>query len=291
VVRIKDRLVVSGKTLPLTIKSFSVLTTRWFLFVTTCLIMFFSFTSAHAQEWKEEKGDHFIVHYMNDAARPKEILRKAEIYYNKIAEDLGYPRYSNFWQWEKRVKIYIHPSKEAFQAATGQPVWSHGMASYLDKSIHSIETNDNFLDAILPHEITHLVFRDFVGFKGEVALWMDEGVAQWEEDDKREAAISAMPDLVARGDTLTTQSLTSIDVRRETDPAKVRLFYMQAISLVDYLIKNYGTSSFTNLCRELRDGKGLEEAMRIAYSNSIRNIEELDDKWRKYVLRSKKSSQ
>lgn len=254
----------------------------------TFFILLFSL-DVFAQEWREEKGDHFVVYYVTEAARPKEIIRKAEIYYNRIADDLGYPRYSNFWQWEKRVKIYIHPSKEAFQKATGQPAWSHGMASYLDKSIHAIETNDNFLDAVLPHEITHLIFRDFVGFKGEVALWMDEGVAQWEEDDKREAALAVMPELVARAEVMTTQTLTSLDIRSEQDPKKVRIFYMQAISLVDFLIKNYGASSFTALCRELRDGKSLLAAMRAAYSNSIRDLEDLDDKWRKYVLSKRRT--
>jgi hypothetical protein len=249
----------------------------------SCILLLAS--PVFSQGWKEEKGDHFIVYYENDAARPKEILRKAEFYYNKIARDLGYSRYSNFWQWDKRVKIYIHPNQEAFQKSTGQPVWSHGMANYLDKSIHSIETNDNFLNAVLPHEITHLVFRDFVGFKGEVSLWMDEGVAQWEEDDKRAAALQMMPALVAGANILTIQTLTSLDIRRETDPQKVRLFYAQAISLVDFLIKNYGASSFTSLCRELRDGKDLESALRIAYANSVKNLEDLDDKWRKYVLK------
>ena len=257
-----------------------------------CFFVFFYLLSAISypleslaqSEWKEEKGDHFIVYYLSDAARPKEILRKAETSYNKIAEDLGYPRYSDFWQWDKRVKIYIHPTQEAFQKATGQPSWSHGMASYLDKSIHSTIADDNFLNAVLPHEIAHLVFRDFVGFRGQVPLWMDEGVAQWEEDDKRQAALLAMPRLVAAADTFTTQTLTTLDIRKESDPQKAHLFYMQAISLVDFLIKNYGASSFTVFCRELRDGKDLEVGMRIAYSNSIQNIEDLDDKWRKYVL-------
>ncbi len=240
-------------------------------------------------KWIESKGDHFIVYCVSNAARPKEILHKAEFYYNKVAQDLGYSRYSNFWQWDKRVKIYIHPTREAFQKATGQPGWSHGMASYLDKSIHAIETNDNFLNAVLPHEITHLIFRDFIGLSGQAPLWMDEGVAQWEEDNKREAALRLMPALVARGDGLTIQTLTSMDVRLETDPEKVHLFYTQSISLVDFLIKNYGAPSFTTFCRQLRDGKSLEVAIRSTYPHSMRDLEDLDDKWRKYVL--KKSSQ
>ena len=248
---------------------------------TTLLVLVCAASSA--QEWNEEKGDHFIVFYTNDAARPKEVIHKAEFYYNKIAEDLGYARYSNFWQWDKRVKIYIHPSKQAFQQATGQPAWSHGMASYLDKSIHSIETNENFLDEVLPHEIAHLVFRDFVGFKGYIPLWMDEGVAQWEEDAKRHEALALMPELAARGEVFTLEHMMTLDVRTETDPQKVALFYTQAISLVDFLVKDYGPSSFTLFCRELRDGKALEQALRVAYPGSLSSIDEMEDRWRKYL--------
>ena len=239
---------------------------------------------ALATDWKEEKGDHFIVYYRQDGAAAKEVLRKSEFCYNKVASDLGYARYSNFWQWDKRVKIYLHASLEDFQKATGQPQWSHGMASYFDKTIHSFETNDHFLNGVLPHEITHLIFRDFVGLKSQVPLWMDEGVAQWEEDEKRQQALQVMPKMVATGDTYTLETLTTMDVRRETVPAAVGMFYLQSISVIDFLITKYGPSAFTVFCRELRDGKPFEVALRSAYPSTVRSVEELDDKWRTYVL-------
>src|SRR5689334_9991417 len=115
------------------------------------LCLLFLHGPCSAQGWKEERGDHFIVYYVNEAAKPKDILSRAEHAYTKVAHDLGYSRYSNFWQWDHRVKIYVHASKESFQSVTGQPAWSDGMASYLDKSIHTIEGTDNFLEGILPH--------------------------------------------------------------------------------------------------------------------------------------------
>ena len=239
--------------------------------------------SLYAQEWKEEKGDHFILYYVSEEARPKEVIRKAEFYYNRIAQDLGYARYSNFWQWDKRVKIYIHPSREVFQKATGQQAWSHGMASYLDKSIHSIQGDAYFLDSVLPHEITHLIFRDFVGIRSHVPMWMDEGVAQWEEDGKRAEALAMMPELAAIGTAITLDTLMKIDIQRETNPANVALFYTEAISLIDFLITTYGPASFTDLCRELRDGKKMEDALRVAYHGSLTSLEETEDRWRKYL--------
>lgn len=245
---------------------------------------------ASAQEWKEEKGDHFIVYYVSEAARPKEVIRKAELYYNRIANELGYARYSNFWQWDKRVKIYIHPTQEAFQKATGMPAWSHGMASYLDKSIHSIEGNENFLDSVLPHETAHLVFRDFVGLRSHVPLWMDEGVAQWMEDSRRREALATMPELAAQGDAFTLATMMATDIRNETkDAKKVYLFYLQAVSLVDFLVTSFGPASFTDFCRELRDGKPFETALRAAYPDSMATVEQMEARWWSYLKQKRET--
>ena len=86
--------------------------------------------SAQAQDWQEVKGDHFIVYYLANETFTKQVARRAEFYYNQIASDLGYPRYSDFWQWDDRCKIYLYPNEEEFKRITGQPFWSHGMAHY-----------------------------------------------------------------------------------------------------------------------------------------------------------------
>ena len=241
-------------------------------------------SAAYAEELNELKGDHFIVYYAQNEASAKEVLRQAERYYSKIADDLGYPRYSNFWSWDNRVKIYLHASMADFQKATGQPAWSHGMASYFDKTIHSFEANAKFLNSILPHEITHLIFRDFVGLQGEVPLWMDEGVAQWEEAGKREDAKKFARELVSRDNVFSIRYLTQMDIRQETDENKVHLFYLQAVSLVDFLITKYGPARFTLFCRNLRDQKPLDAALSSAYTGLIQNVEELDAKWKKHAL-------
>jgi len=50
-------------------------------------------------DWEEKSSDHFIIHYLTQDKFAKEILDKAEVYYDHIAEGLGYPRYSDFWTW------------------------------------------------------------------------------------------------------------------------------------------------------------------------------------------------
>ena len=238
-----------------------------------------------AEEWSEAKGDHFIVYYTGNEQFAKDISRQSEAYYNKIADDLGYARYSNFWQWDNRVKIYVYPTKEDYvKSAGGQPEWSNGMADYEHKSILTYSNAKDFLEALLPHEITHLIFRDYVGFKGQIPLWLDEGVAQWQEPKKRAIAKRVALYLVQKQKVFPLVDLTTMSRLAEKDPDTVQAFYMQSVSIVDYMISQFGPQSFADFCRQLRDGKDLNEALRFAYSGSLHDLDELQTKWIKNVL-------
>ena len=277
-----------------------------FVFFVYCFLSAVTLTADEIGDWKELKGEHFIVYYLQNEDFADDVLDKSEVYYSRIASDLNYPRYSEFWTWDRRVKIYIHPNLESFLKATGQPQWSRGMADYNNKRIISYAWSGGFLESLLPHEIAHLIFRDFVGFKSEIPLWLDEGVAQWAEEAKRRESQRIINDLFAKNSLISLSDMMRLDVRNIKDSEKmslralrakdaepgllflsgdklVNIYYVQAVSLVGYLIERHGTESFTVFCRQLRDGKSLEEALRAGYPLHIRNIQELENKWREYL--------
>lgn len=235
-----------------------------------------------AEEWKELKSEHFIVYYAEDYAFSQEVLTRAERYYDRIASDLGYSRYDNFWQWDNRAKIYIYRDHAEFLAATGKKPWIHGRAIYDKRVIMSYRQGQGFLDELLPHELAHLIFRDFVGFKGEVPLWMDEGVAQWEEAERRTWAINFVKELIRNGEYIPLAELTRIGSGSEDDVALSSKLYAQAVTLVGYLIEKYGPTKFALLCRQLRDGKSIDEALSFVYTDSIPNLNEMEKGWIKY---------
>lgn len=237
---------------------------------------------AHAAAWQEVKGEHFEVFYLEDAVFAQEVLNRSEQYYQRIAADLGYSRYDNFWQWENRAKIYIYRNQGEFLAATGKKAWIHGTAFYEKREIVSYKWGQGFLDALLPHELCHLIFRDFVGFKGEVPLWLDEGVAQWEEVQRRRWALEMVKGLIAKKEYIPLRKLTHMDPGSENDPVLSAKLYAQAVSLVGYLIEKYGSSMFVLFCRQLRDGKSIDAALSFVYTGSIQNTEELEKKWSQY---------
>ena len=276
---------------------------RFFSFL--IIFSLFSFL-VFAQEWQELKGEHFIIYYISDEAFARKVRDTAEIYYRQIALDLGYPRYSEFWLWDKRVKIYLYPDHSSFLKATGQPEWSQGMADYGKKEIVGYNLSQIFLDSILPHEMAHLIFRDFVGFKGEIPLWLDEGVAQWAEKNKRAYIKKLIKKAYDEDRLLSLEDIMKLDIRniRAQDEVYVRsttsktgeprvlflsgdslvnLYYLESVSLVGFLIETFGSDSFSHFCRQLRDGKRINEALSSTYPNYIRSLEDLERRWRKYL--------
>lgn len=262
------------------------------------------------QDWKESGSEHFIVYFQGDEKFAKKVLDEAEIYYRNIALELGYPRYSEFWIWDKRAKIYIYPDHASYLEATGEPDWTHGIAVYKKKSIISYAWGKDFVESLLPHEMGHLIFRDFVGFKGKIPLWLDEGVAQWSERAKREEMKTMAMEYYLESKFLLLEDMMNLDViflsKNEllelllrptltpegkeailiiTTDELITTYYLQGFSLVGFLIEMYGSNRFAEFCRQLRDGKGLEEALRFAYPAKIRSIEGLEGSWRKYLSR------
>ena len=115
-------------------------------------------------------------------------------------------------------------------------------------------------------------------------LWIDEGIAQWEEPKKRAKARPIAFYLIQNQSVIPLADLTTMNDLSGKDENTVHAFYMQSVSLVDFLIKRYSAQSFTDFCRQLRDGKRLNEALGSAYSGSIKDIDELQTKWLKSIL-------
>ncbi len=251
-------------------------------YFSTILLAVLFCSSLAAEEWKELKSEHFIVYYLDDENFAQDVSQWSEKYYSKIASDLGYARYDNFWTWDKRAKIYIYHSREEYIRNTGAKEWSYGFANYYRKEIVSYSHSTKFIDTLLPHEMAHLIFRDFVGFKSEVPIWLDEGVAQWEEADKRKAAAELVRAFAANGETIPLILLTRMDISQETNESIARKFYAEAVTLVGFMIEKYGESKFTLFCQQLRDGATIDGALSFTYPDSIKDMGELEKEWMEY---------
>jgi len=66
----------------------------------------------------------------------------------------------------------------------------------------------------------------------------------------------------------------------------VNTYYLQAASLVYYMIDKFGAMEFSNFCRAIRDGKSVEDAIKSVYYTHIRDMNEFEQRWRQYIVDS-----
>ncbi len=247
---------------------------------------------ASAITFKEEKSVHFVASYEEsvDVYWVKRMLREAERYYNKVADQIGYARYKDFWTWDERVKIVVYPNQEVFNKRSGQPAWSRGgVIHFRDNNrlktriIVTFKEENKFIDEVLPHEVSHLILRDFIGFNKSIPRWFDEGVAQLHERGKKEKAEGYMRSYVRRGQYLPFREMFRYNIKEQKDPIKVAVFYAQSVSIVHFLIKKYGSQKFGQICKNLQDGYNFEAALKRTYSQTFDSIEALEKKWLSYM--------
>jgi hypothetical protein len=180
------------------------------------------------------------------------------------------------------------------------------MADYQKKAVLSFAGSTGFVDSILPHEIAHLVFRDFVGIDSAIPLWLDEGVAQWAEEKKHSQIMSLVKLMFLKDSLLTLDDMMKLDIRtivhknnvyirpsltRQGDKgvlfltgdSLVNSYYLEAASLVSFMIDKFGSMEFSRFCRALRDGKSVADAVKDVYYTHIRDMDEFEKAWRKYI--------
>lgn len=248
-------------------------------------LLFFGVPDAGAAKsdgWKEHRGRHFLIYYN---AAPKDFIETiedvSENYYTSITKTLGFPRPSA-WSYDDRVQIYIYDDEDAYVTAGRQARWSHGSASPKQKIIRTYPAAHGFFDTTLPHELAHIIFRDFVGYRTRIPLWFEEGVAMYAERAKRFGAHDAVRQAQQQGTFLSLQQMTMMGYGGIQGNEAVGLFYAHSASIVKFMIDEHGKNKFVRFCRKLKEGKPFDWALDEIYAR-FKNTERLNNAWVKFL--------
>lgn len=250
------------------------------------LILFFSFfiptfvcAEVSASLWQTKKSPHFIIYYQEAADNfVNELADSAENYYNGIVDELGFRR-MDFWSWEGRAKIYLFNNSADYLNETGSAAWSAAQVSVKRRTIKTFIGQKEFFDSILPHELTHIIFREFTGLKTVLPLWLDEGIACSQEKSSLIARMGAARALVEQDAYFKFDKLFQVHNSTLIVP---NIFYSESASIIVFLLKKYDKELFLDFSRKLRDGVQWKSALLSAYHFS--NFEEMESAWKAFML-------
>jgi hypothetical protein len=191
--------------------------------------------------WSVAESDNFRVFHQENRELAEKVAQVAE----RTRRDMGRKWFGDDPEWRARCDLYLHPTARDYSRATGKPAtWTAHSTINLDagrvvlRRIDLRGDDGELLTASLPHETTHAVLAGHFGTH-HVPRWADEGMALLSEpagklDVYRRKLAEARQDGLLMG----VRDLMTQDEYPE--PRRAFAFYMQSVSMTDYLVKQPG---------------------------------------------------
>jgi hypothetical protein len=212
--------------------------------------------------WKTERGAVVRVHwYEGSDDFGRRALQIAEDGIEKSATLLGVTE-------EEPVDFFIYADEPAFREALG-PSTRENVGGQADSEIRTLfalippsQIDDAWVETVIPHELTHLVFDTAVRNPYHYPpRWLNEGLAVYESEGYPPDYRSAVGDAAGDG---TLIPLSGIAGQFPTSEDRFRLAYGESVSAVDFFIRTHGQDALVKLISSYADGRTDDEAFSAA---------------------------
>ena len=223
--------------------------------------------------YKTSESLHFIVKaYSSETAAHYGAL--CEENYQRIMRDLGIYSFVP----SKPYNIVIYRDAPEFHLKTLQPDWSGGITR--GNAILVYESNSSA--GILAHEMTHLVFNEFMGLSAPVEVrWLNEGLAVYEQTRADYRARAFYDEKISRDISLNPIPLSQLMnlVPQGQKDAVVERWYAEAGSLAAFMLRQGGSLSFSYFLGRIKDGSSLDAAVGASFGALWKDMKDVERTW------------
>jgi hypothetical protein len=189
--------------------------------------------------------------------------------------------------WSPRCDIWLHQTGEEYTKATHQPAASPGHASVgaKDGRVHNrridLRLDDaGVIETTLPREIAFVVLADLFP-EQPLPRWAVVGMSILAEPPAEVSRyLRTVPRFTQEKKLLAVRDLLALAEFPAAD--KITPFYVESVSLVDYLVRLKGPRAFALYLREA-PRRGYEEALQRHYG--IKDAADLQERWMKFALK------
>ncbi len=218
-------------------------------------------------DWRTKTGKIVRVHwYEGSDAFGQRALEIGEQGVEKAAALLGVTE-------TEPVDFYIYASQEPFYDALG-PGTRENVGGQADAEIRTLfalippsEIDDSWVHAVIPHELTHLVFDTAVHNAYHFPpRWLNEGLAVYESEGY---GPQDRGDVEAAANDGEIMPLTALTGQFPTSGDRFRLAYSESVSGVDYLVRTFGKDALVGLITSYKDGRTDDEAFQAAIGQTM----------------------
>ncbi len=204
-------------------------------------------------DWDILKSGVFDIYYEPVDLEAAELL--ADLYEKKL------PEFSEKLKLRipNNITVFIAPNESRFKYLThGLPEWTGGAVyprqrTVILKTPRKLDKKGVFSTTAL-HESVHLLTE--LDGDSHLPRWFAEGLAFYLSGETLFKNRVPLAKAVVLKKTFT---LDEIDEVLQFNPGEARVAYLQSISMVEYLVDNYGWEYISGLIHAYRDNKDVEE--------------------------------
>lgn len=224
------------------------------------------------EKFNRQEFAHFEVKYEGHARQDlaSKILLILNNAYFKIGSDFNlFP--------SQKVTVMIYTQAQ-YGEVTGNPEWLPGQAEgngTIRLTANDLEISEERLKNALFHEYTHILLYRKVALK--IPRWLDEGLAQYKEqsggDKISGAELALLKKHLTQGNLI---PLASMDNAWDStgDQETINLAYVEAKSLILYLVDRYNFYQILSLLDKLKSGKNINQALKDTFYLDLAQIEQ-----------------
>ncbi|HSW43683.1 MAG TPA: peptidase MA family metallohydrolase [Patescibacteria group bacterium] len=221
--------------------------------------------------WRTLKGDIVRLHwYQGPDSFGRRALAIGEEAVRAAAELLGVTE-------TEPIDFFVYPDEASFYDALGPGTrenvggQAHSDTRTMFALIRPGDVTDRWVEIVIPHELTHLVFDTAVRNPFHFPpRWLNEGVAVYLSEGYTPASRSAVEAAAAGGRLMPLRALGG---QFPTTFERFSLAYALSVSAVDFLVRDSGPEALVDLIRIYADGVTDDEAFTAAVGTDLAGFE------------------
>lgn len=216
-------------------------------------------------KFDEETSSHFTMRFEGSrapAALRNQILHTLEQHFEALASDLNFTPSEN-------ITVVLYTDQQYFDV-TQAPAWAGAVNDgKLRMPISGVTSVTSELSRVLKHELTHSFISQIT--KGRCPTWLNEGVAQLEEQRSSSSQARKLAPLYSTQHNIPLNELEGPFVRLSAPQAAVA--YAQSLISVEYVRDAYGMSDVATVLKRLGEGQSTESALRSTIHSGYGQLE------------------
>jgi hypothetical protein len=233
---------------------------------------------AAREKWIDLETANFVVYYRN-TEYAKLVAKRVEETFKRVTEQLQCTGLD--WHTQK-CKVFVFDDAQAwaeFAKESGLNLeWAAGFSYGTLREVYMYAGDpDSMLNRVLPHELTHVIHREYAREDTVLPLWLLEGLACYNEFTGKEYRYGVVKSALAQNALIPLKQLTAL---RYYPGASTSLFYAESLMLVEFIMDRFGHDGLVTLHKKLRNEEEFDKLVKRAFKM---DFEEFERQWLDYL--------